>query len=175
VAAVGMMAIVFVPSVKNRIVNTFEDLRAVTHKEDLNDKSFGQRWEAWGAIVHAGKKTPLFGVGQCNIENTMQQSFAELKSELDVENRISPHNQYLQWFIELGLVGMVLWFVAMAFTILTARKWEISIFIFSIALAIGLSITFESLFERQAGILGIIVSLCLISSNKLITNTKSDA
>jgi O-antigen ligase len=175
VVAAVMVAIVFVPSVKNRIVNTLEDLSAVTHKEDLNDKSFGQRWEAWGAIIHAGKKTPLFGVGQCNIENTMQKSFDELKSDLDAENRISPHNQYLQWFIELGLVGMVLWIVAVAFTIYTARKWQISIFVFAIALAIGLSITFESLFERQAGILAIIVSLCFISSNKLITNPKTDA
>ncbi len=175
VVAAVMVAIAFVPSVKNRIVNTVEDLRAVTHKEDLNDKSFGQRWEAWGAIIYAGKKNPLFGVGQCNIENTMQQSFDELKSNLDAENRISPHNQYLQWFIELGLIGMVLWIVAMAFTVYTARKWEIPLFIFSIALAIGMSIMFESLFERQAGILAIIVSLCLISSNKLITNPKMDA
>jgi O-antigen ligase len=173
--AVGMVAIVFVPSVKNRIVNTVEDLRAVTHKEDLNDKSFGQRWEAWGAIIHAGKKTPLFGVGQCNIENTMQKSFDELKSDLDAENRISPHNQYLQWFIEIGLIGMVLWIVAISITILTARKWEIPIFVFAIAFAIVMSIMFESLFERQAGILAIVVSLCLISSNKLITNPKMDA
>ena len=173
--AVVMVAIVFVPSVKNRIVNTLEDLRAVTHKEDLNDKSFGQRWEAWGAIVHAGKKTPLFGVGQCNIENTMRTSFSDLKSDLDAENRISPHNQYLQWFIELGLIGMVLWIVAMSITIATSRMWEVSKFVFSIILAIVMSIIFESLFERQAGILAIIVSLCLISSNKLITNTKSDA
>jgi len=172
--AVGMVAIVFVPSVKNRILNTLEDLSAVTHKEDLNDKSFGQRWEAWGAIIHAGKKTPLFGVGQCNIESVMQKSFDELKSDLDAENRISPHNQYLQWFIELGLIGMALWIVAMAFTIYISRKWDISIFVFAIGLAIALSIIFESLFERQAGILAIIVSLCLISSNKLTITPQTD-
>jgi len=174
-AAVGMVAILLVPSVKNRIINTIDDLSAVTHKEDLNDKSFGQRWEAWGVILHAGKKTPLFGVGQCNIENTMQRSFTELKSNLDAENRISPHNQYLQWFIEIGLIGTVFWIVAMVFTIHTARKWEITIFVFSIALAIVMSIMFESLFERQSGILAIVVSLCLISSNKLIIIPKTNA
>ena len=175
VVAAGMLAIVFVPSVKNRIVNTLEDLRAVTHKEDLNDKSFGQRWEAWKVIIHAGKKTPFTGVGQCNIENTMQTSFNELGSELDAENRISPHNQYLQWFIEMGLLGLTLWILAMIITVYIARSWEISIFVFAISLAILMSITFESLFERQAGILAIIVSLSLISSNKLITNPKTDA
>jgi len=105
----------------------------------------------------------------------MQKSFDELKSDLDAENRITPHNQYLQWFIEIGLIGLVLWIVAISITILTARKWEIPIFVFAIAFAIVMSIMFESLFERQAGILAIVVSLCLISSNKLITNTKSDA
>jgi hypothetical protein len=81
----------------------------------------------------------------------------------------------LQWFIEIGLIGTVFWIVAMVFTIHTARKWEITIFVFSIALAIVMSIMFESLFERQSGILAIVVSLCLISSNKLITIPKTNA
>lgn len=170
IICIGIVGLFFVPSLRNRVINTIEDLRAVSNKEDLNHKSFGQRWEAWKAIIHAGKKTPFSGVGQCNIENAMQTSFDELNSNLDAENRISPHNQYLQWFIEIGLIGLALWLVALIYSVYVARSWEISRFIFAISLAIGMSIFFESLFERQAGILAIIVSLCLISSNKLTTN-----
>lgn len=170
IGIVIVASFILIPSVKNRLLNTIEDATAVIKNQDLNHKSFGQRWEAWKAIVHAGKKSIWFGVGQCNIETAMQQSFDELKSDLDAENRISPHNQYLQWFIEIGLVGMCLWILAWIFLMFTCRKWALSKYIMAIIIAMILSMNFESLMERQAGILAIVVSLCLISRNKSISN-----
>lgn len=167
---VGMVAVVgltFVPSIKNRMINTYEDFTAVSQQKDLNHKSFGQRWEAWKAIVHAGKETPWFGVGQCNIETKMQRSFDELKSNLDAENRISPHNQYLQWYIEIGLVGVILWLLSYGNLFVWMVRNGIGKEVWSLALAMSLSINFESLMERQSGVMIIVVSLLLISSIKL--------
>ena len=117
--------------------------------------------------MHAGIETPWFGVGQCNIERKMQQSFDELKSNLDAENRISPHNQYLQWFIEIGLIGMMLWLMCYSVLFLWMRRNGVSQKIWSVVIALALSINFESLMERQSGVMIIIVSLLLISSIKL--------
>jgi O-antigen ligase len=167
IGIVALASMFFIPSVQNRIINTYEDLTAVTQNKDLNHKSFGQRWEAWKAIVHAGIETPWFGVGQCNIERKMQQSFDELKSNLDAENRISPHNQYLQWFIEIGLIGMMLWLMCYSVLFLWMRRNGVSQKIWSVVIALALSINFESLMERQSGVMIIIVSLLLISSIKL--------
>jgi O-antigen ligase len=148
-------------------MNTYEDLNAVTQNKDLNHKSFGQRWEAWKAIIHAGQETTWFGVGQCNIERKMQQSFDELKSNLDAENRISPHNQYLQWFIEIGIVGMLMWITCFSVFFIWMRRNGVSEQLWSVVIALILSINFESLMERQSGVMIIIVSLLLISSMKL--------
>ena len=167
VGVLGLISMVFVPSVRNRMVNTYEDLTAVTQHQDLNNKSFGQRWEAWKAIIHAGSSTPWFGVGQCQIETKMQASFDELKSNLDAENRISPHNQYLQWFIEIGLIGGVLWLLSYVLMFLWMRAQGVSDQLWLVVIALTLSINFESLMERQSGVMIIIVSLLLTSSIKL--------
>jgi O-antigen ligase len=164
---VALSSMFFIPSIKNRLMNTYEDLNAVTQNKDLNHKSFGQRWEAWKAIIHAGQETTWFGVGQCNIERKMQQSFDELKSNLDAENRISPHNQYLQWFIEIGIVGMLMWITCFSVFFIWMRRNGVSEQLWSVVIALILSINFESLMERQSGVMIIIVSLLLISSMKL--------
>lgn len=167
IGIVALTSMFFVPSIQNRIINTYEDLNAVTQNKDLNHKSFGQRWEAWKAIVHAGGETPLFGIGQCNIEWKMQQSFDELKSNLDAENRISPHNQYLQWFIEIGIVGMLMWIICYSVFLIWMRRTGVSKQLWSVVMALIFSMNFESLMERQSGVMIIIVSLLLISSMKL--------
>jgi O-antigen ligase len=164
---VALSSMFFIPSIKNRLMNTYEDLNAVTQNKDLNHKSFGQRWEAWKAIIHAGQETTWFGVGQCNIERKMQQSFDELKSNLDAENRISPHNQYLQWFIEIGIVGMLMWITCFSVFFIWMRRNGVSEQLWSVVIALILSINFESLMERQSGVMIIIVSLLLISGMKL--------
>ena len=168
---VALSSMFFIPSIKNRLVNTYEDLNAVTQNKDLNHKSFGQRWEAWKAIIHAGQETPWLGVGQCNIERKMQQSFDELKSNLDDENRISPHNQYLQWFIEIGIVGMLMWITCFSVFFIWMRRNGVSEQLWSVVMALILSMNFESLMERQSGVMIIIVSLLLISSMKLEKTT----
>lgn len=153
----------FVPSVKNRVINTVEDISYVIQGKDLNNKSFGQRWEAWKAIVHAGSKTPWVGVGQCQIEARMQASFEALHSNLDQENRISPHNQFLQWFIELGLVGLFVYIVQFAILMIQMRRNGMSEYVWAVLMSIVFGLNFESMMERQAGVMIILVSLLFIS------------
>ncbi len=154
-----------------------DDLTSVIQGKDLNHKSFGQRWEAWRAIVHAAKKEPWFGVGQCNIESKMQESFEELHSNLDQENRISPHNQYLQWFIEIGVIGLLIQFVQYIVLIFGLLRIGVMRYIWTVAVSILFGLNFESLFERQSGVMIIIVSLlfvCCVTNENLLNNERKE-
>ncbi len=97
-----------VSSIRNRLINTWEDLSAVVHGEDLNHKSFGQRWESWKAGVYLINEHPLWGVGPCHFEELHQQAYVEIKSALRADNRIGPHNQWIQWIAEYGWCTIVL-------------------------------------------------------------------
>lgn len=167
-----MGAMWFVPSVKNRVLNTVEDITYVVNGKDLNNKSFGQRWEAWKAIIHAGSETPLMGVGQCHIESSMQASFEALHSNLDQENRISPHNQFLQWFIELGLVGLLVYLFQYAILMFVMRRNGVSEYVVAVFMSIAFGLNFESMMERQAGVMIILVSLLFISYQTSEKNAK---
>lgn len=157
----------FVPSINNRIRNTAEDAVSVAQKADLNHKSFGQRWEAWKAVLHSWRKSPVFGVGQCNIESSMQVSFAEMKSNLTMDNRISPHNQYLQWLIETGGIGFLLQCLFWMLIIITGLRFADFWMLFTIAICIVFALVFESLLERQAGVLAIVLSFLMVVNSEM--------
>lgn len=164
-AIVGILvAFLFVPTLKNRVVNTWEDFSAVVQGDDLNNKSFGQRWEAWNAALSSWTKNFVDGVGSSNLNEAMRDGFVRSKSNLKATNQITPHNQYLQWAVEFGLIGLLSW-IATFFLIgrrsINAQAW-------AGLLVIGLvACLFESLFERQAGMIALILLLGIVESTSI--------
>ncbi len=162
IAVVALISsIIFIPTLKNRVVNTWEDLSAVVNGDDLNNKSFGQRWEAWNAASTTWAENFLTGVGSSNLNKAMRQGYLQNKTDLKTTNQISPHNQYLQWAIEFGLLGLISWLLSVLWIFeksSTNQSW-------AGLLIMGLvACVFESLFERQAGMIALILLAGIIES-----------
>ena len=157
-------SIIFIPTLKNRVVNTWEDLSAVVNGDDLNNKSFGQRWEAWNAASATWAENFLTGVGSSNLNEAMRQGYIQNKTDLKTTNQISPHNQYLQWAIEFGLLGLISWLLSVLWILKkssTNQSW-------AGLLIMGLvACVFESLFERQAGMIALILLAGIIESTSI--------
>ena len=165
IAIVALISsIIFIPTLKNRIVNTWEDLSAVVNGDDLNNKSFGQRWEAWNAASATWAENFLTGVGSSNLNEAMRQGYIQNKTDLKTTNQISPHNQYLQWAIEFGLLGLISWLLSVIWILKkssTNQSW-------AGLLIMGLvACVFESLFERQAGMIALILLAGIIESTSI--------
>jgi len=165
IAIVALISsIIFIPTLKNRIVNTWEDLSAVVNGDDLNNKSFGQRWEAWNAASAIWAENFLTGVGSSNLNEAMRQGYIQNKTDLKTTNQISPHNQYLQWAIEFGLLGLISWLLSVLWILKkssTNQSW-------AGLLIMGLvACVFESLFERQAGMIALILLAGIIESTSI--------
>ena len=165
IAVVALISsIIFIPTLKNRVVNTWEDLSAVVNGDDLNNKSFGQRWEAWNAASATWAENFLTGVGSSNLNKAMRQGYLQNKTDLKTTNQISPHNQYLQWAIEFGLLGLISWLLSVLWIFKkssTNQSW-------AGLLIMGLvACVFESLFERQAGMIALILLAGIIESTSI--------
>ena len=165
IAIVALISsIIFIPTLKNRVVNTWEDLSAVVNGDDLNNKSFGQRWEAWNAASATWAENFLTGVGSSNLNEAMRQGYIQNKTDLKTTNQISPHNQYLQWAIEFGLLGLISWLLSVIWILKkssTNKSW-------AGLLIMGLvACVFESLFERQAGMIALILLAGIIESTSI--------
>lgn len=150
-----------VPSLRNRVVNTIEDLMAVKQSQNLSDKSFGRRWEAWKVAAETIKDKPLSGVGLSGVENAMQSGFERKQSYLHITDRIQPHNQFLELALQTGLIPLVIFLISM---LLVFRHYRHNGNFAGLAVlaALGVSMFFESYLERQSGVDVFIVSFFFV-------------
>jgi O-antigen ligase len=147
---IPLLLLISVPSLRNRLINTVEDLTAVKENQNLGDKSFGRRWESWKISVEVIKKHPLTGVGFSGVEKAVHNEFEHKQTYLHVTDRIQPHNQYLQLAMQSGVVTPILLIVCLLWMIrVNFRQGNYSGL--SVIIALSISMLFESYLERQSG------------------------
>jgi O-antigen ligase len=156
-----LLLVLCVPSLRNRMINTVEDLTAVSKNENLSDKSFGRRWESWKIAIEVIKENPLIGVGFSGVENALQQGFERKKSYLHVTDRIQPHNQFLQLGMQSGVITVILFF-AMLIMLFCSFILKQNFTGLSVLTALMVSMMFESYLERQSGVAIFIVALFFV-------------
>ncbi|MCC7296885.1 MAG: O-antigen ligase family protein [Bacteroidia bacterium] len=156
-AAILVVALAFaVPSIRNRISNSYQDFKAVVNRTDLNHKSLGQRWVAWGTGMQVIQKAPLMGHGLGNVHRAMKSAYAAESGGLDADNQINPHNQYIEVGVQSGILGIALLLVFYVLGIWKGINDKNSYQI-SILVALAAAMLFESILERQSGVLVVLV------------------
>lgn len=163
---VGLLLITCVPvasyfafgSVRNKITNTLQDLEAANGQSEINHRSFAMRLDAWKSALRVIGEHPLLGVGAGDADTAMQQAYTQRNSTLTRQNRIPPHNQFLESGVALGLTGLltllalfivplfrpllrkhplflgclVMWFVAIQFESVLQTQVGVTFFAFSL-------------------------------------------
>ncbi len=150
-----------VPSLRNRVVNTIDDLTAVKQNQNLSDKSFGRRWEAWKVAAETIQEKPLAGVGLSGVENAMQSGFEKKQSYLHITDRIQPHNQFLELALQTGLIPLVIFLIFMLLVFRHHRQ-KANFAGLAVLTALVVSMFFESYLERQSGVAVFAVSFFFV-------------
>jgi O-antigen ligase len=150
---IPIIAVTSIPSLQNKILNTQEDIEALFEGGDeLNFKSFSMRIEAWKATFEMITQAPILGVGNQNFSKHLNAAYFTIDSPLIPENRISPHNQFLETWGRLGVFGFLatLSIFLIAFFRIKGKThpsfWAFWILFF-------MSFMVESVLERQYGML----------------------
>jgi|TARA_B110000902_G_scaffold48063_1_gene54712 hypothetical protein len=136
-------------SLRNKITNSLEDINSWGRSEEINHKSMAMRIEAYKASAAVLLSHPL-GVGANNQDSQMEEGYTAIYSPLWLENRIGPHNQFLEYGVKYGWigVGVILLFVVSLFSM--GNRGSYIYFTFMLLLIVSLQ--FESLLERQASL-----------------------
>ncbi len=158
--ALSVLAILILPlvaffsfnSFHNRVVNSWVDIKTILHKHDANYQSLGMRIEASKTAIDLIKKHLLLGVGCTNLNEAMAIQYETNHTNLFIENRILPHNQFILETAIHGIGGLLLLllFFAMPF-IYPFKEWPV-LFVALWALLFFASM-FECIFDRQHGII----------------------
>ena len=132
-------------------------------KEHPNGMSGNQArlviWTVTGEII---LEHP-FGVGLGNLEDEMQQKLATLNQTELMEKNYNPHNQFLQIFAEIGLVGFLVFIAVLYLVIQQARKQKDALLFFLI-LSLVINSLFESMLQRQSGIVFFVAFISLFAT-----------
>ena len=153
-------------SFKNKVSNSKEDLTSLVTGKDKNYKSMTMRVEAYKASIEVIKSSFVIGVGSGAMKQNLNHKYEEINTELSVENRVGPHNQFLEYGMKYGVFGM-LWLITFCI-VHVIKAYKSSYFSLAAVLMLIIALQFESLFERQASIhfISFFMGIALSSLNR---------
>ncbi len=138
-----------------------------------NTTSEKSRLLAWDASLKLIKEAPIFGYGVGDANHVLIEKYKELGYTLNHKNKYNAHNQFLQTFLQTGIVGFA---ILINIFILLALRMKRSRNEFSVFLILFISLLFESMLVRFNGIVffSIVTPLLLkkrsILSSRIIRN-----
>ena len=136
-------------SFQNKVANSIEDMSSWGKGEEINYKSMGMRIEAARMCVYIIRFNPL-GVGATAQDAAMAATYEALDSVLLEENRVGPHNQFLEYGVKYGWFGLLV--ILSFFFSLFAWAKDSSFSMWGIITLLFIAVFFESLLERQASL-----------------------
>lgn len=134
----------------NRIINykTVVDNKINAHPED--DET-GDRITIWKNSIEVIKEHFLLGVGTGDVKDNLNQKYMESDSHEAFEKNLNAHNQFLQTFITLGIIGFLVLMLSIVLPGYYALKQHSFLYLIFIII-IALNFLVESMLETQAGV-----------------------
>ncbi|MEO8085927.1 MAG: O-antigen ligase family protein [Bacteroidota bacterium] len=112
----------------------------------------GVRIYLWRNALELIKENVMWGVGVGDVKDELMRVYAKNNYQNGIDNRLNPHNQYLQTMIALGLPGLFALLLLMVIPLwksLRKRDWICFLFM----MIISMNCMTESILERQSGII----------------------
>tara|TARA_B110000046_G_scaffold173149_1_gene195506 strand:+ start:15137 stop:15538 length:402 start_codon:yes stop_codon:yes gene_type:complete len=123
----------------------------------------------WVSSVELIKENLFFGIGARGSDNRLYEVFAVKRQWYDKNEKYRAHNQYLQIFLDIGLIGFIpfiLFFVYFLRFCYHIKDKKLNMIAVNFILIIGINFLFESMFERYSGISFLIFFYCLFISSR---------
>lgn len=166
-SVVFLTAIVYISNSRTKaVLKKIETFDFVLDREA--EDSFGTRLLVWDASLEVIKSNPCLGVGVSNSYNALKKVYKEKRYVIPFRNRLNSHNQFLQIFIECGILGILVFLFIQVNLFFLKNKFKLlSIHVF---LIFDLNFLFESVFNRYSGLICFVIFYCCLISFKTKTN-----
>ena len=116
------------------------------------DDSTSDRIVIWRVSEKVIKANPLFGVGTGDVKDALMQVYKTDSVDFAVKKSLNAHNQYIQTTVAIGLIGGSVLLMSLLLPLYWALKRRNWIYVFFLMLIL-LNFLFESMLERQAGVI----------------------
>lgn len=120
-----------------------------------------ERLILWTVASNILASEPL-GVGTGNVDDVMIERLQEIGQDELAKKRLNPHNQFLQTGIELGWIGLFVLLSIIGYSVWLSLKYKSGLLLL-VATSLGFNSLFESMLQRQSGIVFYTFWICLLA------------
>ena len=129
-------------------------------KNKLDPSGTKSRVTLWLISAEIIEENP-FGVGTGDIDFFLSEKCDQYDLQLLKQSNLNPHNQYLQIGIDLGFPGIILLFVLIGSILYVAINNK-NYFLFFLGFSLFFNALFESVLQRQSGIVFYTSLMCIV-------------
>lgn len=142
------------PPVKDRFEYVFKALsKQANQKVDQNTTESTQvRFLIWEQAIELIKEEPLVGTGTGDIKDNLLIKYEQAGMQGAFDKKLNVHNQYLQVFATLGLIGFIV-FIASIIIPLKIALNQRNVFFVAFIFIFSINLLFESMWEKQDGVI----------------------
>jgi O-antigen ligase len=152
----------------NEIYKAFSTFKT---ENNTTIESNASRLIMWSTSTKLIKENFLLGVGTGDVKDALKAKNLELGNTGVVEKNLNAHNQFLNTWVQIGVIGFLALCLIIFFQFKAKSNFEMKLFAFGFAF----SMLFESFVESQAGIIpfALLTSLYLLSANRTAKSQSS--
>lgn len=148
----SLLSLYFIPATRARFASVANELNQFSNNKNAGSYASYLRLAIWQTGVEVIREHPLAGVGTGDAKDELIKKAQEKKYAIIVKKNLNYHNQFMQTWAAIGLLG----FTGLVFSIIIGiahslkRKQFLATAFFVIVI---ISFLTESMLERQAGVI----------------------
>jgi O-antigen ligase len=134
------------------IVKSFSSVKQLAKKESTSLSESDIRLQLWYTSIIVIKDNFWFGTSPANLTDQLVKKYNELGFEGAAKDQLNTHNQYLETYAGLGILGFLslLYIIIYTFIISIKKRHYLLFFLMGI---LSINFLFESMLNRMAGVL----------------------
>lgn len=156
--ALFLFLIVRVEKVENFIRSSGEKFA----EERIDWKNIDVRTRVWYSTIQIIKEKPITGVGLPDVKRRLKEEYIRQNFTLEADLNLNAHNQFLETQVTFGVVGtlMLLWMLLTP--IIERKRLKFQLQAIFLVLILIINLLFESMLNRQWGIMMFVLFYCII-------------
>lgn len=155
-----------IPHQQNRAVSTKQVMAGEAVQRYHNASPRDARVQAWQASWCIGKQYFPQGVGIANFKQEQKSFYIDHGYWLSAEKELNAHNQYLQMWACMGLIGVLALVALLGYGTYIAIKHR-QVMLLLMIVIVAVNYMFESMLERQDGIMFTCFFYCILCAEAL--------
>jgi O-antigen ligase len=158
----------------NRMAEAMRDISRMDQQDDAQwhaTESASQRIDVWQIAAKQSVKHFPMGVGTGDASDIMVEQYKILGYQKLYEDRLNPHNQYLQTFLAVGILGLLSIIAYFAIPFFRTVKEKKLLYMAFLCIVMPNLLT-ESMFETGSGANFIALFMCLLAYDAFVVNDK---